>query len=56
MVDICMVTMPILYEYKIVKNLGLVIGITCRTRGVGGKFVAGFQEITGGEVTAFTYD
>jgi len=54
MVDIDMMTTPIPFEYKIVKNLGLVTGITCRTRGVGGKFVAGFQEIAGGEVSAFT--
>lgn len=34
--------------------MGVVSGLTARTRGLGGKFVAGLESIMGGEVTAFT--
>jgi len=47
-------TTPLPPEYKTIKYLGLVTGMTCRTRGVGGKFVAGFEAMAGGEVTSFT--
>ncbi len=30
--------------------------MTARTRGVGGKFIASFQSMAGGEVTAFTME
>ncbi len=40
--------------YKIKKVLGLVSGLTPRTRGVGGAFKAAFQTIKGGEIKAFT--
>ena len=33
--------------------LGIVSGMSVRTRGLGGKIVAGFQSMVGGEVTAF---
>ena len=36
------------------KVLGAVHGITVRTRGVGGKIVAGIEGIFGGEVTSYT--
>ncbi|MEM2122804.1 MAG: heavy metal-binding domain-containing protein [Candidatus Bathyarchaeia archaeon] len=49
-----MVTTPTIPGYKIVKVLGVVTGLTPRTRGVLGKFIAGFQTMLGGEVTAFT--
>ena len=49
-----MVTTPYLSGYKVKKVLGVASGITARTRGFGGKFVAGFQSLAGGEVTAFT--
>ena len=48
------VTTPTLPGYKIVRVLGVVTGLTPRTRGVLGKFVAGIQSMVGGEVTAFT--
>jgi len=54
MTDILLMTTPVPDEYKIVRNLGLITGVTCRTRGMGGKFVAGFQAMAGGEVSAFT--
>ena len=49
-----MVTTPTVAVYKIKKVLGLVTGLTPRTRGVLGKFIAGFESMIGGEVTAFT--
>jgi uncharacterized protein YbjQ (UPF0145 family) len=48
------VTTPTLAGYKIKKVLGVVTGLTPRTRGILGKFMAGFESMIGGEVTAFT--
>ncbi len=48
------VTTPTIAGYRVNKILGVVTGVTARTRGVGGKFVAGIQSIVGGEVSAFT--
>jgi uncharacterized protein YbjQ (UPF0145 family) len=42
--------------YRVKRILGVVTGLTARTRGVGGKFVAGIQSMVGGEVSAFTYE
>ncbi|HDN05673.1 YbjQ family protein [Candidatus Bathyarchaeota archaeon] len=52
--EIIAVTTPHLPGYEIVKILGIVHGLTVRTRGVGGKLVAGIEGIFGGEVTAYT--
>ena len=51
---VIVVTTPTVPGYKIVKVLGTVHGITVRTRGVGGKIVAGIEGIFGGEVTSYT--
>ncbi len=48
------VTTPSVPGYHVKKVLGVVSGLTARTRGAGGKFVAGIQSILGGEVSAFT--
>jgi uncharacterized protein YbjQ (UPF0145 family) len=48
------VTTPTVAGFKITKVLGVVTAITPRTRGIGGKIVAGIQSAFGGEVTAFT--
>jgi len=48
------VTTPTVAGYKIKKVLGLVSGLTPRTRGFGGTFKAAFQTIRGGEIKAFT--
>ena len=48
------VTTPTLSGYRIVKVLGVVHGLTVRTRGVGGKFVAGIEGMFGGEVTTYS--
>jgi uncharacterized protein YbjQ (UPF0145 family) len=47
-------TIPTIPGYRVKKVLGVVTGLTPRTRGVLGKFVAGVESIFGGEVTAFT--
>jgi len=52
--DIIIVTTPSVPSHKVKKVLGIVSGLTARTRGVGGKFVAGIQSMVGGEVSAFT--
>ena len=52
--EFIVVTTPSISGYKITKVLGVVTGLTPRTRGVLGKFIAGFQSMLGGEVTAFT--
>ncbi len=52
--DVMVVTMDSIPGYKVKKVIGLVSGLTARTRGVGGKFVAGIEAMFGGEVTAFT--
>lgn len=48
------VTTPMVAGYKITKVLGVVTGLTPRTRGILGQFIAGFESMMGGEVTAFT--
>lgn len=48
------VTIPTLPGYRVVKVLGVVTGLTVRTRGVGGKFVAGIEGMFGGEVTSYS--
>lgn len=52
--EMLIVTTPTIPGYRIVRVLGVVTGLTPRTRGVLGKFVAGIQSMVGGEVTAFT--
>jgi uncharacterized protein YbjQ (UPF0145 family) len=54
MSEVIVVTTPELPGYEIVKVLGPVHGVTVRTRGVGGKIIAGIEGIIGGEVTAYT--
>jgi len=52
--QVLVATSPTLPGYEIVRVLGPVYGITVRSRGVGGRFVAGIQTLTGGEITAYT--
>lgn len=40
--------------YEIAQVLGTVHGMTVRTRGVGGKIIAGIEGVFGGEVTSYT--
>src|SRR5712692_6046448 len=39
--------------YRIVRNIGIVRGITVRTRGLGGKIAAGLRGVIGGKVEAY---
>jgi len=48
------VTTPTIPGYRITKVLGVVTGLSPRTRGVLGKFLAGIQSMVGGEVSSFT--
>jgi uncharacterized protein YbjQ (UPF0145 family) len=52
--QVIVVTTPTVPGYNIVKVLGTTHGITVRSRGVGGKIVAGIEGIFGGEVTSYT--
>ena len=54
MSEVIVVTTPELAGYEIVKVLGTVHGLTVRTRGVGGKIVAGIEGIFGGEVASYS--
>ncbi|MBS7616928.1 YbjQ family protein [Candidatus Bathyarchaeota archaeon] len=54
MSEVLVVTTPGIPGYEIVKVLGHVYGLTVRTRGVGGKFVASIEGLFGGEVTSYT--
>jgi uncharacterized protein YbjQ (UPF0145 family) len=40
--------------YKVEKVLGMVYGITVRSRGIGGNIVAGLRTIAGGEIREYT--
>jgi len=40
--------------YKVDKVLGLVYGITVRSRGIGGNLMAGLRSIGGGEINEYT--
>lgn len=40
--------------YKVDKVLGLVYGITVRSRGLGGNIIAGLRTIAGGEINEYT--
>ncbi|MEM2922667.1 MAG: YbjQ family protein [Candidatus Bathyarchaeia archaeon] len=52
--DFIITTTPHVEGYRVKQTLGVVSGLTARTRGLGGKFVAGLESMVGGEVTAFT--
>ncbi len=47
-------TMPTIPGYRVKRVIGIVSGITPRTRGILGRFIAGIESMIGGEVTAFS--
>jgi len=54
-VDFSMVTtVTELQGYRVVKNFGVVRGITVRSRSVLGNLAAGIQTIVGGNITVLT--
>jgi uncharacterized protein YbjQ (UPF0145 family) len=52
--ELKVVTTPSVSGYKITQVMGVVSGLSPRTRGVGGVLKGAFQSIGGGEITAFT--
>jgi uncharacterized protein YbjQ (UPF0145 family) len=53
--DLAMTTTAFMIDgYRIVRNLGLVRGITVRSRSVLGNLAGGIQTIFGGNITIFT--
>ena len=54
MSEVILVTTPSIPGYRVKRVLGSVHGMTARTRGVGGRFIASIQTAFGGEVSAFT--
>ena len=52
--EIIVVTTSTIPGFDITKALGTVHGLTVRTRGVGGKIIAGFEGMFGGEVTSYS--
>ena len=51
--EVMVVTTPSMPGYRIVRAVGPVYGMTIRSRGVGGRFVAGIQGMFGGEITSY---
>ena len=50
-----MVTTAFNFEgYKVTKNLGIVRGITVRSRSIVGSFGAGIQQVFGGNISIYT--
>jgi uncharacterized protein YbjQ (UPF0145 family) len=49
-----LLTSPFAPGYKVDKVLGLVYGITVRSRGIGGNLMAGLRSIAGGEIHEYT--
>ncbi len=52
--ELIIVTTSTIPGYEITQALGTVHGITVRTRGVGGKIMAGIEGMFGGEVTSYS--
>ena len=54
MQDAMVTTAPTLPGYKIVRGLGVVRGLTVRSRSIVGNFVGGIQSLFGGNITIYT--
>jgi uncharacterized protein YbjQ (UPF0145 family) len=39
--------------YRVARNLGVVRGVTVRSRGLGGQLAAGLRSIVGGKITEY---
>jgi uncharacterized protein YbjQ (UPF0145 family) len=40
--------------YRVTQTLGLIFGLTVRSRGVGGNVAAGLKSLVGGEIRSYT--
>jgi uncharacterized protein YbjQ (UPF0145 family) len=54
MQDAMITTAPSLPGYKVVRNLGVVRGITVRSRSIIGNFFGGLQSLFGGNISIYT--
>jgi uncharacterized protein YbjQ (UPF0145 family) len=54
MQDSMITTALVLPGFRIVKNIGVVRGITVRSRSIVGNFFGGLQTIFGGNITIYT--
>jgi uncharacterized protein YbjQ (UPF0145 family) len=54
MLDSMVTTALTLPGYKIVRNIGVVRGITVRSRSIVGNFFGGLQSLFGGNITIYT--
>ena len=54
MQDSMVTTALVLPNYKIVRNLGVVRGITVRSRSIIGNIFGGLQSLLGGNITIYT--
>jgi hypothetical protein len=52
--DVIVATAPYIPGYRVVKVIGISLGITVRSRGLGGRFLAGLRSLVGGEIQEFT--
>lgn len=52
--NIIVATTPTIPGYRVKRVLGIVTGLSPRTRGMLGRFIAGIETMFGGEVKAFT--
>ncbi|MBU6257295.1 MAG: heavy metal-binding domain-containing protein [Burkholderiales bacterium] len=52
--DTMVTTALTLPGYKVVRNLGVVRGITVRSRSIVGNFFGGLQSLFGGNITIYT--
>ncbi len=54
MQDAMITTALSLPGYKVIRNLGVVRGITVRSRSIVGNFLGGLQTLFGGNITIYT--
>ena len=52
--DAMITTAPTLPGYRVLKSLGVVRGITVRSRSIVGNFFGGLQTLFGGNITIYT--
>lgn len=48
------VTTEMIPGCRVTKVVGQVFGVTVRSRGIGGNFMAGLRSLVGGEITEYT--
>jgi uncharacterized protein YbjQ (UPF0145 family) len=54
MQDAMITTAIALPGYRVIRNIGVVRGITVRSRSIVGNFVGGLQSLFGGNITIYT--